>query len=105
MSIAELMLPLLQGQDDNIIHMDCHSAFSCLSNQRTLPTGKIVCEDLMYGMLVEGAIVYQDRSCIVYIRDPRDNTGMYLVDEDESPDPDYEFTTAVRTQLETARVM
>ena len=48
--------------------------------QRTDSYGEILYQEFEYGMLVQGAIEYPDRSCLVYLREPEDDHGFYFLD-------------------------
>lgn len=76
MSIAHLLQPEL-NKLAHVIHTNVHEAFGLHQN---FPLGEILYYEETYGMLVEGAILYPDDSCLVYIRDPEDNHGTYHVE-------------------------
>lgn len=70
----------------HVIHDNVHSAFG-LGTGRTFPSGEILYQEFEYGMLVQGAIEYPDRSCLVYLREPEDDHGFYFLDGPQHGDP------------------
>ena len=75
MSIAELLEPEF-NKLSSTIHQCVYAAFG-MGSGKTFPTGEIMHQEVQYGMVTQGLIVYSDGSCLSYLRHPEDDHGFY----------------------------